>query len=308
MTQSFQGTALQKLRRLDPSKQRLVRMTRELPQLLNPFIKDGVAMKGALLYGETFNSKVQVAYQMILKGIESGQIIKSTTLIAASSGNTGLGVAQICKMLGLKCRIIMSNDVPAQKVGLITAMGDPIEVVLHTSKTESTVERARREGALDGNFDTDQYANPANIEAQYTHLAPQLWKVNKNDIDVVVVASGTLGTAGGIKRYIDEHAFSTKTVLAVCAPNEEVPGARTKDSIRRDVTTASLHDFKYIECGERYQSFLGSYALQAVVPLTPPGPTSGLALVGALRFIRKIKKTRRDILNSCSSESFHTLS
>ena len=84
--------------------------------------------------------------------------------------------------------------------------------------------------------------------------------------------------------------LSTKVVLAVCAPNEEVPGARTKESIRRDVTTAQLKDFQYIEQGKRYQSFLANYALHAVVPFTPPGPTSGLALVGALSFLDRIKK------------------
>jgi len=289
MVQSWRERMLEQLRALQLDQQKLVRMTGELPASLNPYIDDGVVFKAAMLYGETFNSKVQVGYEMLWEGIASGKITELTTVIAASSGNTGLGLALLCKLLGLKCRIIVANDVPSSKVGLITALGSPIEVVLHTSKDESTVTRARREGLGDGCFDTDQYANPANLDAQCKYLAPQLWATNQEGINIVVVASGTLGTAGGIKRYVEKRDLGATVVLAVCAPDEEVPGARTKESIRRDVKTARLEDFLHIEMGERYQSFLASYALQAIAPLTPPGPTSGLAFLGALRFVDRIR-------------------
>lgn len=289
---TWRSQALAKLESIRPSLYRLARATAPFSDAANPFEVDGVIMVGIMLYGDTFNSKMPVAFGLIEDGIRRGKIKSSTTVICASSGNTGLCVALLCKMLGLKCRIIMSSDVPDSKVALISALGSPIEVVLHTSKDETTVERARREGKKRGFYDTDQYARDANPAAQCKYLGPQIWKEpqgQRRRIDILVVPGGTLGTAEGLRRYAAENGISTEIILALCAQKQEVPGARTVESIARDVRTASLDDFRHKLVATRYDSFLASYAILSEFPWTPGGPTSGLSYLAALRFVAQLK-------------------
>lgn len=271
---------------LDPSRRQLVDMERPLPPDLNPFDADGVIITPARLFGGVNNSKTTVAFNLIFDGIKKGKITPETTVLAASSGNTGLGVAGVCKILNLHCEIVMQNDTPAAKVGAITALGSPIDVTLLTS---GTVEYARRKGREPGFYDTDQYGNQANLEAQYTYLAPQLWRLNPAGIDILVAPGGTLGTAGGLKRFATEREFSTKFILALCAPGHEVPGARDLARIERDVRGITVDEFDGWLCGTRYDSFLASYAMFSRIPWMVGGPTSGLAFLVALRFIRQHK-------------------
>lgn len=282
----FQRRALGTLEKIHPSRLQIVRMTPELPPSLNIFHSDGVVMRGAMLYGETFN-KAPIAFKLVKDGIEVGEIREDTIVICASSGQTGLGVALLCKLLGLKCVIIMGNDVPSPKVNAIAALGFPIDVELVS--TEDTVARARRLGRSPGHYDTDQYARRANVQAQRDYMAPQLFKAHGGRIDLVFAAGGTLGTSTGICRYAEKHRCKTKVIPGICADGEEVPGARTQASIERDVTIASLKDFSDCMKIGRYTAFLSSYALFPVVPWTPPGPTSGLAFASALKFLLKHK-------------------
>lgn len=274
------------LHRMNPSRRRLVCVADPISSNLNPFDGDKVIFTPALLYADTFNSKAPVAYQLILDGIASGEITPDTTVVAASSGNTGLGVAQGCKMIDLKCKIIMQTDTPALKVGAITMLGEPIEIEQISS---GTVQRAREYGAQPGYYDTDQYARPGNLKAQYSFLAPQLWG-NNFDIDVLVASGGTLGTIGGLQKFAKEREFTTKFVVALCADGEEVPGARDEARVKRDVAGLSVDQFDAKLYGSRYDSFLTSMALVPEIAWMSGGPTSGLAFLSALRYIDQHKK------------------
>jgi len=274
------------LTRLHPNSRKLVRIASPLTDALNPFANDGVKITPAILYSSTFNSKVPVAYELIAEAIRSGKITKETKVVAASSGNTGLGIAQINKCIGIESLIVMQNDTPQPKVGIISSLGHPINTALVSS---GTVQYAREKGAEPGWYNVDQYTNKANLEAQFKYFAPQLWIEHRGRIDLIVAPGGTLGTAGGLKKYVEENGFGAKIVLALCADGQEVPGARDEARIRRDVKIASVDDFEYRMTATRYQSFLASYAMFAEIDWTQGGPTSGLALSVALRFLQKHK-------------------
>ncbi|HTR18489.1 MAG TPA: pyridoxal-phosphate dependent enzyme [Candidatus Paceibacterota bacterium] len=265
-------------------------MASPLSSAINPFAEDRVRITPAVLYDDTFNSKAPVAYELIYAAINSGKITSKTKVVAASSGNTGLGIAQICKAVGLlRCEIVMQNDTPGSKVGTISALGHPIDTVLLSS---GTVQYAREKGQQPGWYNVDQYADRANLLAQFNYMAPQLWGIYGNRIDLIVVPGGTLGTAGGLQKYAQNAGFKTKIVLALCADGQEVPGARDEARIRRDVKIASVDNFEYRMTATRYQSFLASYAMFSEIDWTPGGPTSGLALSVALRFLQRHKDAK----------------
>lgn len=272
------------LERLNPARRKLVRMGSPL-RALNPHESDGVIITPGFMYGDMFNSKTSVAYKLVAEKILSGEITPDTKIVAASSGNTGLGIAQICKSMGIPCEIVMQNDTPAPKVGIISALGHPINTVLISS---GTVEYARERGKQPGWCNLDQYADVLNLLSQYEYFAPMLFHHRR--IDLIVAPGGTLGTAAGLAKFIREHELSTKIVLALCADGHEIPGARDKARVKRDVTIASVEDFEYQMTATRHEAFLASYAMFAEVDWTPGGPTSGLALSVALRFLQKHKE------------------
>jgi cysteine synthase len=267
---------------VNPAKSKLIRMTPRLPRELNPFADDGVSIVGAMMYGGGASNKVAPGWQLVYDGIESGEITQGTTVVVASSGQTALVIATLCKMLGLKCLVIMSSDVPSPKVEAITSLGIPIEVRLIST---NTIEYARALGAQPGYFDTDQYLRAGNITGQARFMAPQLLTEHGGPISVVYVATGTIGTGGGIKKRL-----LTKVVIGVCKEGEEVPAGRTESSIRKDVRTASLDEFDGLEAVGRHVSFLSAYSLWRLVPWSPPGPSSGLALAVALQNLRRHKR------------------
>src|SRR5665213_2438375 len=179
----------------DPTSCRLVRFSEPFPNWFNPFWHDNVVMRAAGIPGDVLHSKSYMARELLLGGIARGLITPTTTIISASSGNTGQGLGFFCNALGLKARIIMKSDTVLEKINAIRVIGNNVETILHSDAHESTVERARREGKEDGFYDTDQYANPCNPEAHRKYLGLQLFRRAKKiglDISLLSVASGTM--------------------------------------------------------------------------------------------------------------------
>lgn len=274
----------------EPSDIRLVRLSRILPPELNPFHNEGVTIQIAGVPGEAKHSKWIVARSGIYDGVLSGRITPDTTVIEATSGNTGEGLATVCNLLGVPFLAVMSSDVPQEKVDAIRIIGRRTGVHLMTDADETTVEYARRKGREDGYYNPDQYANAWNPDAHYTYLAPQVWK-QQPKISILFPPGGTMGTYIGLARYARDRGTGTTVIPVVCAEGEEVPGARTLSSIKKDVRQkwqeyCSEEDFVF---GSRHLSFFLSFLTWSyLVPHL--GPSSGLALAGAYQFL----KTHRD--------------
>lgn len=274
----------------NPAKYRLVSISQPFPAWLNPFYNDGVVIRAGIIPGDTAHSKSYVARELIVGGIEKGEISNESTIVEASSGNIGQGIAAICNALRIKCRIIMSGDTPTSKLNAVRAIGRYVELILHLDEQQSTVERARREGTQPGYYNPDQYANPLNPLAHQKYLAPQLF-ARAGKLDAIAVASGTMGTSLGLKAYAEGADLTTTILPVVCAEREEVPGTRSLSRIRRDVQLPWEKSFllQDIECGTRHESFVLAYLSWRWLPKML-GPSFGLAFFGALKRIWKAKE------------------
>jgi len=273
----------------DPRNSRLVRVSAPFPDWLNPFRHDGVTLRAAAIPGEVEHSKSYMARELVLGSISDGLISQHTIVKEATSGNTGHGIAKICKALGIRCQLIMPAGTARGKTNAISVMGAGVEVVLHSDPGETPVERARREGAQDGCCNLDQYANWRNPWAQKSHLAPQLFAA-AGTVSVVSVASGTMGTCMGLKQYVDEHDLPTRVLPVLLAEHHEVPGARPLSKVQQDIKLPwqKLFTLDDIELGTRHPSFLLAYYSWRVLPQML-GPSFGLAFQGALRRIQREK-------------------
>jgi len=277
----------------DPELSRVVRISAPFPEWLNPFWRDDVIIRAASISGEIEHSKVYVAREILLGPIREGLVTQDTVIKEATSGNTGHGLAKICKALGMRCQLIMPAGTARGKVNAISVMGGGIEVVLHSDPSETVVERARREGAQDGCFNPDQYGTWRNPWAHKAYLAPKLFQ-SAGPISLLSVASGTMGTSMGLKQYVDEHGLSTRVLPVILEEHNEVPGARPLSKIEKDVRLPwkGLFSLADIERGTRHASFLLAHYSWRFLPETL-GPSFGLAYQGALRRIQKEKLSDR---------------
>ena len=270
----------------DPVAARLIR-TFDVPGEYNPFVQDGVDLRVAAGFGEAPFHKWAMAREGILEGVRSGRITLGTSIVEATSGNTGLAMAAVCTALGLRFVAIVNKDVPGSKVDVIRALGEHVSVQAPLPG-ETTVDAARRLGSQPGWHNPDQYAGEWNPRAHEKYLAPQIFA--QTEASVFVAPGGTMGTVLGVDRYARAHGIRTKVIPVMCEEGQEVPAARTLSRVRRDVRIPWDKELAEgdIRFGSRRESFAMSFFSWRFLPVQM-GPSSGLALAGTLTFLRERK-------------------
>jgi len=140
---------------------------------------------------------------MIAEGERSGRINPDTTIIEATSGNTGLALAFICAMKGYKLLICMSEIQTEERKRLLTTFGAQLELTPASEGTTGSKKRALElQKEIPNSFYIEQHGNPANITAHRETTGPELWKDTDGEIDIMVAGLGTTGTLMGVAEYI----------------------------------------------------------------------------------------------------------
>jgi len=172
---------------------------------LNP--NPGVKIVAKLEYFNPGGSiKDRPALYMINAGEASGELTKGKTVIEATSGNTGIGLALVCAVKGYKLLLAMSEDVSVERQKILKARGADILLTPAHLGTDGAIEevyRLVRENP-ETYFITDQFNNEANWKAHYMGTAVEIWEQTKGEVSVVVATMGTTGTLMGISRKMKE--------------------------------------------------------------------------------------------------------
>ncbi len=150
--------------------------------------------------------KDRAALAMIEAGEKSGELTAEKTVIEATSGNTGIGLALVCGVKGYKLLLAMSESASVERQKILKARGADILLTPGHLGTDGAIEevyRLAREnpGAY---FMTDQFNNQANWQAHYNGTARELWEQTKGRITTFVAALGTSGTLMGVSRRLKE--------------------------------------------------------------------------------------------------------
>jgi cysteinyl-tRNA synthetase len=150
--------------------------------------------------------KDRAALYMINAGEASGELTKEKTVIEATSGNTGIGLALVCAVKGYKLLLAMSEDVSVERQKILKARGAEILLTPGHLGTDGAIEevyRLVRENP-EAYFITDQYNNEANWKAHYMGTAVEIWEQTKGEVSKVIATMGTTGTLMGISRRMKE--------------------------------------------------------------------------------------------------------
>lgn len=160
--------------------------------------------------------KDRIALAIIRDAEESGRLKPGATLIEATAGNTGVGLAMIAAIKGYQCVFVMPKKMSQDKEDLLCAYGAR---VIRTADAppgdpHNFQEVAKRLAVENDWFLTDQFANPANPDIHYHTTGKEIWTDTEGNIDTLVCGVGTGGSLTGVGKYLKERKASVEVVLA----------------------------------------------------------------------------------------------
>ena len=155
------------------------------------------------------STKDRIAKQMILDAEKSGRIKKGDTLIEATSGNTGIGMALAGAALGYNIVIIMPEKMSQEKQIVIESLGaeiirTPTEAAWDSPDSHISVAKKVQQQRANAHI-LDQYGNNSNPNAHYFGTGQEIIDDIEGNVDMVVMGVGTGGTLTGIAKKIKEH-------------------------------------------------------------------------------------------------------
>lgn len=150
--------------------------------------------------------KDRAALWMIESGEKTGELTPEKTVIEATSGNTGIGLALVCAVKGYKLLLVMSEAVSIERQKILKARGSEILLTPGHLGTDGAIEEVYRlsREAPDNFFMTDQFNNDANWQAHYNGTAEEIWDQTNGKISTLVATMGTTGTLMGLSRRLKE--------------------------------------------------------------------------------------------------------
>jgi len=151
--------------------------------------------------------KDRAALYMIEAGERSGALTPDKTVIEATSGNTGIGLAMVCTIKGYRLLLAMSDAASEERRKILKARGAQILLTPGHLGTDGAIEevyRLVRENP-DAYFMADQYNNEANWKAHYEGTAVEIWQQTGGSITALVATLGTAGTLMGLSRRLKEY-------------------------------------------------------------------------------------------------------
>ena len=168
--------------------------------------------------------KDRIGIAMLEAAEKAGQISPGGTVIEATSGNTGIGLALACAVKGYKSIFVVTDKVSSEKINYLKALGGEVIVVSNAVEPDSPeyyVTVAKRiSGETPNSFFPYQYSNPANPEIHYKTTGPEIWRDTDGKITHFISSIGTGGTISGASRFLKEKN-----------PNIQVIGADPLGSI-----------------------------------------------------------------------------
>jgi cysteine synthase B len=170
--------------------------------------------------------KDRAAYGMIKGALERGDIKRGDKLVEATSGNTGIALAMIARLMGLDMTLIMPDNSTRERVLAMEAYGAKVILTPASRTIEYSRELAEEMAAKEGYFILNQFGNADNYGMHYKTTGPEIWRDTEGKVTHFVSAMGTTGTIMGVSRFLKEKNPMVQIVGTQPTDGSCIPGIR----------------------------------------------------------------------------------
>lgn len=250
--------------------------------------------------------KDRIGIAIIEEAEKRGDLKPGGTIVEATSGNTGLGLAMVAAVKGYKCIFVMPDKISEEKRAILRAYGAQVIITPTAVEPEdprsyiSVSQRLAKE--TPNAFLANQYHNPDNPNRHYKTTGPEIWEQMGDKIDAFVAGAGTGGTISGVGRFLKEKKKDLKIVLADPVGSIlydlvhhgkviDPPKAYKVEGVGEDMLPDNVH-LKVIDDAIRVDdksAFAMTRQLVAEEGICV-GPSSAMALVAAIEYSKKLTK------------------
>lgn len=157
--------------------------------------------------------KDRVALAMLEAAQRNGKLREDSIICEPTSGNTGIGLALVGRLMGYRVRIVMPEGMSEERKKLIKGLGADLVLIPDEEGIGGAVRRVEQMAAEDSRiFVPQQFQNPANPQVHYEQTARELWRQMGGRIDCFVAGVGSGGTLQGVGKFLKEHKKDAKIV------------------------------------------------------------------------------------------------
>lgn len=232
--------------------------------------------------------KDRIALKMIEQAENSGELNKDQTIIEATSGNTGIGLAMIGAVKGYKVEIVMSAAVSVERRKMIEAFGGKVTLTPAEQGTDGSICYARKlvKEHPEHYFLPDQFSNKYNKIAHYKATGQEIWEQTNGDIDYFVSSIGTSGTIMGVGKALRENRPAIKIVCAYPEKGHYIQGLKNME----EAIIPSIYDPSKIDCMVNIQTEKAFEMARRIIREEGifVGMSSGAAMLAAQEIARQI--------------------
>lgn len=198
-----------------------------LVEVQNIFKKKGVTLLLKLEGNNPGGSvKDRAAYNMISEAIKRKNIRKGDTLVEATSGNTGIALALMAKVLGVNMVLVMPENSTEERVKTMRAYGAKVILTPKEVGMEGSRDYALKLKYKKGYYRLNQFDNTDNSKAHYKTTGPEIWRDTEGEVTHFVCTMGTTGTIMGVSDYLKEQNKDITIVGVQPDGASKIPGIR----------------------------------------------------------------------------------
>jgi S-sulfo-L-cysteine synthase (O-acetyl-L-serine-dependent) len=170
--------------------------------------------------------KDRAAYGMIKGALDRGLVKPGDKLVEATSGNTGIALAMIARIMGLHMTLVMPDNSTRERVLSMEAYGAKVILTPAARTIEYSRELAEQMAKAEGYYILNQFANADNYNMHYKTTGPEIWRDTGGTVTHFVSAMGTTGTIMGVSRYLKEQNPAVQIVGTQPKDGSSIPGIR----------------------------------------------------------------------------------
>ena len=259
--------------------------------------------------------KDRIGVSMIEEAEKRGDIKPGDTLVEATAGNTGIGLALVAAQKGYHLVLVLPDKMSQEKIFNLRAMG--AEVVLTRSDVgrghpEYYQDLGKRIAKEQGAYFINQFGNEDNPLAHETTTAPEIFEQLDGDVDAIVIGVGSSGTVSGIGRYLKANAPDTEIIIADPVGSIVAGYVNTGEIgdssswLVEGIGEDFIPDIAMFDCATRGYSISDAESFAAARELLRKegilaGSSSGTLLCAALRYCREQTEPKRVVTLACDT-------